>query len=216
MTVGPLLDGRFLPVTAVAGFVDAPLDRCVDAVVEAAAMRLLVDPGAADRQPVHGDIPLAAALDELCDRPDHTTGYLLAPTDGGRWTAMFEDAAGPGVLGDLVADLPDTLGCRTASVYVVPGVEEVPGIVGFTLAEPGRAGMSDAVRVLIVERANGPPEVQSYGEPLAAEPPDPATLDLEALDRVLRSLGVRAFDESFYLPAGSEGLIVTIPRSVGR
>jgi len=202
-----LLDGRFLPVTRTVGFIDAPLDRCAGPFARIVAGRLSVDPAVLVRRLVPG--PLEQALAELMPPRDGPSGdrFLLAPTESS-WTAFFENAADGGDPRPVAGAVPDELGCRTVTAYIVAGDDGGWDILGFTLAAPGRAGPLDAVRVLILHRQDGGYEVQSYGEPLAAEEGDPAELDLGRLDRILRSLGIRAFDADFYLPPRTEGLLV--------
>lgn len=204
----PLLDGRLAPTTSVIGFVEAPLASCVDAVAEYVATHLDIGAGEVSRHRVPGN--LEDALQTL--RPLHEGAggdrYLLVPTRS-EWTAIFDNAADGGDPRPLTGMLPDRLGCRTASMYAVPGRGSTLRIAGLTLAAPGRAGMLDAVRVLVLDRRIGSPQVQVHGDPLPGEPADPADLDLQSLDRVLRGLGIHALDSRFYLPQEGGALLLS-------
>ena len=203
-----LLDGRLTPTTGVIGFIEASLARCVDAVERYVATHLDIALDGVERRPVTGDLEdVLGALHPLHEGAT-ADRYLLVPTRG-EWTAFFDNAADGGDPRPLTGMLPDQLACRTASVYAVPGKGSTLRIAGFTLAAPGHAGMLDAVRVLVVDRRAGSPQVQMYGDPLPGEPNDPADLDLESIDRVLRGLGIHAFDARFYLPEGTEGLLLS-------
>lgn len=200
----PLLDRRFAPATDVVGFVEAPLDECVRACRTLVAGLLDLDAGAVEQRQVGGG--LEPALTELVVGPEgeqdggSPSGYLLlAPTTAPSWTALFFGRGADHR--QVVGDLPDVLDCRALTVYG-------NGAVGFTLAEPGRAGMLDAVRVLIVERRGSSPEVQTYGDPLPGEPADPAGLDLDGLATILRTFGIAAFDPGFYLPPDTEAVLL--------
>jgi len=212
---GPLLDDRLAPLGRVLGLIEAPLDACLEPFIRLVARGLPADEVDIARQPARG--PLDRALAALLPATDRPAGdrFLLAATSG-RWTAFFENGAGGGDPRTYAGFLPEELGCRTATVYAVPagpGETDGPGgfaVLGYTLAAPGRAGRLDAVRVLVVHRVDGEREVQSFGDPLPGEG-DPAGFDLDRLDGVLRSLGIRAFDPDWYLPAGTEGVLLRLP-----
>jgi hypothetical protein len=196
--VTPLVsDPRLAPPTAAFGLAESSLEGLADPFAE------LV--GARGREPVAG--PLDSALEQLLER-DHR--FLLAPTDGD-WVAWFENASPPDPR-PIAADLPERAGCRTLTVYASPrdrdDLASPLSIVGFTLQEPGRAGLLDAVRVLLVY--DDEPHPQTYGDPLPFEDADPEDLglDIDWLDRYLRALGVRPLDAGFYFPSGATGLTI--------
>jgi hypothetical protein len=204
----PLLDRRFAPATDVMGFIEAPLEACVRACRTLLASLLDLDATAVERRQVGPG--LASALAELVAVPEGRPGggrpsrLLLAPTAAPSWTALF---FGDGVdHRRVLGDLPDLLDGRAVTAYCEGDDDE--GVVGFTLAAPGRAGMLDAVRVLIVERRSAAPEVQTYGDPLPGEPAEPASLDLDGLAAVLRTFGIAAFDTGFYLPPGTDAVLL--------
>jgi hypothetical protein len=213
--VGLLLNGRFLPTTGVIGFAEHQLDgQLVDAFCAVVAPRLELEPGALRRERVSG--PLAGALERLRPLAPALFGdaFLLCPTIG-PWTAFFDNASTGGDPRPVAAELPDRLGCRSLIVMTVPepGASQPDAarlrIVGFTLAAPGRAGWTDAVRVQLVTRDNGGTQVQSYGDRLPAEDDDdPRAMGVEQLDGYMKSLGVNAFDASAYFPDGSTGLLI--------
>jgi hypothetical protein len=185
------------PPTAAFGLAESSIEGLADPFAE------LV--GARGRERVAG--PLDAALAALLERDQR---YLLAPTDSD-WVAWFENASPPDPE-SLAADLPDRAGCRTITVYARPRDADDPAsalsIVGFTLQEPGRAGLLDAVRALLVY--DDEPHPQTYGDPLPFEDADPEDLglDIDWLDRYLRALGVPALDPSSYFPSGATGLTI--------
>ena len=209
-----LLDGRFLPTTGVIGFLERPLADLTDAFCAVVAPQLRTDPAALRREPVGG--PLASALERLQPLAPTPAGdtFLLCPTNGA-WTAYFDNASTGGDPRPVAAALPDRLGCRSLIVMAVPD----PGArqkdparmqtIGFSLAAPGHAGWTDAVRVFIVSHLGGQTEVQTYGDPLPVEDTDLPDLDLDLLDRYLCSLGVTAFCDTAYLPEGSTGLLIS-------
>jgi hypothetical protein len=203
-----LLDGQLAPLGTVVGFIEAPLARCVDPVARIFAGTRGVAPERIGRSPVPG--PLRPALAELpAANGPSADRYLLMPTDG-PWTAFLDNSPSGGDPRRIAGTLPDELGCRTATVYAVPGADGGFDVLGFTLAAPGHAGLLDAVRVLILEQEDGRPRVQTYGEPLPGEP-DPVALSLDSLYRILRSLRIRAFDEDWYLPDRTEAVLLRAP-----
>jgi hypothetical protein len=214
--VGLLLDGRFLPTTGVIGFVERPLTDVTDAFCAVVAAQLETGPAALRREPVEG--PLASALERLRPLAPTPAGdrFLLCPTDGA-WTAYFDNASTGGDPRPVAAALPDLLGCRSLIVLAAPDPgarnEDPPRMrtIGFSLAAPGHAGWTDAVRVLIVSHPGGQTEVQTYGDPLPVEDTGPRDLDIDTLDSYLRFLGVKAFCAAAYLPEGSTGLLITGP-----
>jgi len=204
----PLLDGRFAPSTELLGFVEAPFDRCVPAVRTLVAELLAIEPAAIGQQSLDGSLEEALAA---LTAEGSAARCLLVPTVGASWTAVF--FADPVAIDprSVAGDLPEALGCRTVLAYARPGRSDGPdgsSTVGLSLAEPGRAGLLDAVRVLVVERRGGAPVVQTYGDPLPAEPDDPARLTLDSLDRLLRSLGIDAFAAAAYLPPGTHAVLL--------
>jgi len=214
--VTPLPTGRLALITGAFGFVEAPLERVTEPYAALVAARLTIEPGALRRQSVPG--PLAAALgrlEPLREGPGPGDRHLLAPTDGD-WSAYFENAV-PGDPRVAAAELPDRLGCRTLVLYAEPSDPEDSAsplsTVGFTLSGPGRAGMLDALRVLIIDA--GDREPQTYGDPLPFEDTHPRDLGLELgwLDRYCRALGLRPFDQDFFFPPGTDGvLLATLSR----
>jgi hypothetical protein len=224
-----LLADRYSPITSEVGFFEADLERTVQAFLGWYTPLAEGWGETLARREVAGGLPVA--LDAL---PPLTGGdirrFLFLPTAGG-WTALFNNLrTGTDVTGPL-AVVGFRLGCRTLRVCAVPDSlgtksEKQKGRRGrygasiFELGGPGTNDQNKTIRSLCALNDGGRWSFDVYGAQLPFEEPDaylarrtPDRFPLELLDRYCRALGVRPFDEDFYLPP--ERPLATLIERVG-
>jgi len=209
-----LLDGRRAPITDAMGFLEAECD-----VVATNLTRWLTELNEPRGISVHAEHvrgPLDAVLERLLPLTDTVTlRYALVPTDS-PWTAILSNDH-VGIDATPVAYLPRRIRCR--GVRLVARDNRDDGAVVLTLYGPESIDHSNTIRDIrafnddggwIFRAAKGNP--LSFETPAAYENPDArARFPPALLDQYLRALGIRAFDEGFYLPPGkNEAVLVEL------
>lgn len=210
-----LLDDRWAPITTEFGFVEAPLAVVSDGW-SAWQNRLLAPAGEGVRsRTIAGELEVQlAALLPLS--VVEARRVLMVPTRSA-WTAVFANGHQGGDAAGL-AFVARALGCRAVRVVnaphvVVGGTVRRYGARMFELYGPEVPGQPlNTLRALSVANDGGRWRMDVSGPPLRGE--DPAWLAAKSvrhrflpahLAAVLRSLGIDAFDASFY---GSPGVLV--------
>src|SRR5580704_2075416 len=161
--------------------------------------------------------PLSRALDALLPLSLPATKRLFVPTASG-WTAYFDNSTLGSDPDAALFMLPqrDRLGCRGLDVTAVPDTlgtkppREAKGRFGacsFILHGPDVVGDTNIVRGVEVVNDGGRWTFDVEGAPLPFEEPEAYKVKrvrdrfpFELLDRYCRALGLRPFDEDFYLP----------------
>ena len=210
-----LLDDRWAPITTEFGFVEAPLAVVSDGWC-AWQNRLLAPAGKGVRsRAIVGELEVQlAALLPLS--VVEARRVLMVPTRSA-WTAVFANGHQGGDAAGL-AFVARALGCRAVRVVnaphvVVGGTVRRYGARMFELYGPEVPGQPlNTLRALSVANDGGRWRMDVSGSPLRGE--DPAWLAAKSvrhrflpahLAAVLRSLGIDAFDASYY---GSPGVLV--------
>ncbi|MBZ9751945.1 hypothetical protein K7W42_13880 [Deinococcus sp. HMF7604] len=130
--------------------------------------------------------------------------HLFVPTDS-RWTAYFNDYPLGTNMQAIVPDLARSLACRALWIEALPWQTntEPTEALGFTVLEPHR---SDWRRSVGLRNQNGFWRFWQLGTPLPFEDTvryrfrrRQRRFDLTCLRHYAGALGVRPFDESFYL-----------------
>lgn len=216
-----LLDDRLAPITSDLGFVHAPVDVTVAALVDWQQSIHGPRGGSFTTRTVSGDLEqLLRALPPLHTGPRHR--FLLLPTASPGWTAYFDDGAhGSAAFPHLVA-LARLAGLRCVRACAVPdtasGRGRTPGgRYGATVFEvygESKAQLAGVERSVELLNDGGRWRFSQDGPPLPFEDLDAYRarrmrdrLSPRLLERYLVELGLRAFDEDFYAPAGSGVLV---------
>lgn len=206
-----LFDDQFAPITSAIGFVEADCATVLNSFLswQEEGNRSFV------KQFVSG--PLRTVLPSLLPLTDIARlRYLFVPT-GSPWTAYFDNGwRGPdpgGVTGYLA---PERIGCRGLWMSAIPHtLRHTPaggrgryGSAQLGLYGPGGAPPDNAIRVIYAVNDGGPWEFGQFGEPLPFEETEryrarriKDRFTLEMLRDYLQELGIRAFQEDYYLPA---------------
>jgi hypothetical protein len=211
-----LLDERYAPITSEVGFFEADLERTVEEFLGWYTSLANGWGETLTRREVAGDLP--STLDTL---PPLTGGdirrFLFVPT-ASRWTALFNNLrTGTDVTGPL-AVVGFRLGCRTLRVCAVPDSlgtksekqKDRRGRYGasiFELGAPAANNQNKTIRSICAMNDGGRWSFDIFGTPLPFEELEayqarrkPERFPLELLDKYCRALGIRPFDEDFYLP----------------
>lgn len=211
-----LLDDRYAPITSRIGFFEADHERTVQ---EFLAWYTPLAEGWGDtlaRREIAG--PLPHALEALLPLtiPD-IKRFLFVPT-ADKWTAHFNSSRlGSDVVGPLDV-VGFRLGCRTLRISAIPDslgtkTDRMKGSRGrygssiFDLGAAGSYNQNQSVRSICAMNDGGRWSFDTYGTPLPFEEPEaykarrkPDRFPFELLDKYCRALGIRPFDEDFYLP----------------
>lgn len=205
-----LLDDEFAPITSAIGFVEADCATVVNAFLD--WFKELKKP--VRERLVSG--PLRTVLPSLLPLTNLDRFRVLFVPTASPWTAYFDSLwSGPdpgGILGYLA---PERIGCRGLSMTAVPhtlrrtpaGSRGRYGSVQFGLSGPDGEPPGNAIRVIYAANDGGRWEFGQFGEPLPFEETERYRarrvrdrFTMEMLRDYLQALGIRAFDEAFYLP----------------
>jgi hypothetical protein len=216
-----LLDDRLAPITSDLGFVQAPVDVTTESLVRWQQSNHGAHGGSFRIRTVHGDLQgLLEALLRLTTRQRRR--YLLLPTAAPEWTAYFDNGAHGSAANPHLIALARLDGLRCVRACVVPdtasGRGRRPGgrygATCFEVYGESKAWLAGVERSLELLADGGRWRFSQDGPPLPFE-------DLGAyrarrvknrfppalLERYLAELGLRAFDEDFYAPAGTGVLV---------
>lgn len=211
-----LLDDRLAPITSELGFVQAPVDVVVDALVNWQESIYGPHGGSYTNRTVSGDLETLLSTLLPLTIPERRR-FLLLPTAAPEWTAYFDNGgAGSAAFPHLVA-LARLAGLRGVRATAVPdsasGRGRRPGgRYGATVFEvygDSKTRLAGVERSVELINDGGKWRFSQDGPPLPFE-------DLDAyqarrakdrftpalLQRYLAELGLLAFDEDFYAPAG--------------
>ncbi len=208
-----LLQDALLPLTSTIGFVEADCARAAAAYL---AWRNSIKDG--DWVTRFTSRPVAGTLSEVLRgllplKQVEANRRVFVPTSGA-WTAYFDNGWTGADPFPVLSCLLDALRCRAVRMTSV-----APPRFGATIFE-------------LLDPVQGPPPLRvlrsigvlqegtrwrfdTVGAPLPFEETEPYTrkrirdrFDADLLDRYLRTLGIAAFDERFYLPEGQTGVLI--------
>ena len=205
-----LFGDRFAPITSEIGFLQTDYKTAVEAYLAWQNQILEEDDIILEKE------PLSVSLDVALNRLVPLTSpircrYLFVPTEN-NWVAFFDnwwqgtDAAAPMC---FLATQLKTTGLRVAAVPdTMPreSTKDSTGRYGSSILEVYN-GRDDATRSVFAANDGGKWKFGQSGDPLPFENLEAYKakrirdrFDFERLDSYLQKLGVRAFDERFYLP----------------
>jgi hypothetical protein len=196
-----LLDDRWAPITDSMGFVEAPIARIVAAMIS-------------PPPDVEGEIrcrsvdgPLSQVLAALLPLTmPIVVRTLLVPTSQ-PWTALFNNSKLGTDAFAVLSWLARQLSCRCVRITATPDAGGRYGASMFELLGPAQTDLLNVVRSIHAMNDGGRWRFGVSGTPQPFEEPDRYTarrlrdrLPFDVLDRYCGALGIRPFDEGFYLP----------------
>jgi hypothetical protein len=200
-------------------FLEAPASRAVAAFVEWAAPHAVAQGRTLEVREVHGNLETAfRSLEPLTSVENRRE--LFVPTRS-QWTAYF-DNGWQGTDPSAVKYLCLKLRCRGMRVDAVPHTlrEDRPGASGrwgaamFDVYGPKPNPIQNYIRSVVAMNDGGRWIFEEYGEPFPFEQVERykerikrKRLTFEMLRDYSAALGVRPFDEDFYLPDGVATLV---------
>lgn len=212
-----LFDDDIAPITSSIGFLETNYKYAVEAY-EMWMGPILVEHGFRfEKKPLSGDLESMLLKLEPLVSPIRTK-YLFIPTDSA-WTAFFDNGWQGSDTSAPMSVLSGKLNCRGLSVTAIPNTmpskvdKNTKGRYGATIMELyGPNG--EFVRTIAAINDGGKWVFEESGEPLdfenveaykAKKKVERFTTDM--LDNYLKKLGIRAFNESFYLPKDNDSSI---------
>lgn len=212
-----LLNDRLAPITSTIIFFEAEVTQVVSTFVQWQTPIQKKREVSLKRKPVRGS--LEQALKSLLPLTSvEARRFLFIPTQS-KWTAMFDN----GWRGtDPSTYISKVIKCRalrvTAEPYTLtrdePKARGRWGALIFSLYGPNSESIVDLNRSVYIANDGGKWEFKAIGTKQSFEEEQNYSLPrlherftLEMLERYLKSLGVNAFEESFYLPDGGAELV---------
>lgn len=217
MTVRPLLDDRYAPITSSIGFIKLPLDEAAEAL--AAWLRSLAAPVSVE--PVAEPFP--ASLCRLLPLEIGTSSRELLVAHEGGWTAYFNcSASGTDPIGPM-GYLAEVNRCDSVAIDVVPhrtrpdGRVERYGGVQFQLFGPHQTAYINYVRGIAAVHDGSRWQFITTGTPQPFERPEayrarriPDRFTSDLLAEYCAALGFRPLEPAAY---GEARLVRSHPRT---
>jgi hypothetical protein len=216
-----LLDDRLAPITSEIGFLETDHRRAAKGFLDWHAPLQNPLGRMLSRRAVSGTLEtVLRALLPLTSVERRRE--LFVPT-ASRWTAYFDNGYRGTDAMPVMSYLAKSLGCRGLRVVAVPHTMQGEfstsrGRYGATILEvygPEDTDFLNYVRAICAANDGGRWTFSQSGAPLPFERPEfyghkriKERFPPELLEQYLHELGLRAFDESFYMPPGSQAEVV--------
>jgi hypothetical protein len=214
-----LYNDDFAPMTSTIGFLATTIERAVQTFEDWTSGLLKTQRGASlCSTPVEG--ALSAALPRLLPlvTPGRTRS-LLVPTQG-EWVAYLDNSILGSDASPIVSHMSLLIGCRSVRMTAIDAERESQRKQGrrdsaviFEIFEGHNTEWLNQLRSVSMLK-DGRWSFEIAGTPQPFEEPEnykkqrvQDRFTIEMLDRYLRALGIRAFDEQFYLPNGSQAIL---------
>lgn len=220
-----LLDDRFAPITSSIGFIEADFNQAVTAFEN--WQREIKEPLGIKTERLIIDKDLEQSIKKLLPLCiGGMTRYLFLPTHSD-WVG-FIDNGHRGTDPSAIRYMATRLNCRTLWVVTIPHTYSKvgkqwkgrQGALIFELYGPEYTDLLNTLRSIRLQNIYGKWEWVNEGTPLSFEDLDRYNakqllkrLDLELITEYLNCLGLKPFDEDFYLPP--KGHLATLIESSG-
>lgn len=214
-----LLDDSLAPITSQIGFLEATSEACAQAFMEWAGPIQKARGVILKRHQVTGN--LESILKSLLPLTSHEARrFLFIPTLS-QWTAYFDNSRnGP----DVPATIPylcRVLKCRGVRVAAIPHEPKASraryGAIIFELYGPEITTLHNTTRSISLVNDGGRWRFDEVGEPLPFENTERYAarnkhdrFSFDELQRYLEEIALRPFDETFYLPPGSDSACLVV------